>query len=237
MPISTDPGDWLMRLMKVGLLAVTVGSGLTGCTEQPEREKAPTAEPISLQLIEPEGLHGWKALDDWVGGGAEVRVEDGVLQIGAGAPMNGIMLDEETAEGLPNGPYEINVEARRVDGRDIFFGLTFPVPERDACVTLVAGGWGGGITGVSSIDYRDASQNSTMSDQQYENGRWYAFRIEVRRDDIRVWLDGRIIVNAFIRDRHIGMRPGEVEQVQPFGLITWETVGEVRGLRVTELRE
>ncbi|MEM9480857.1 MAG: family 16 glycoside hydrolase [Verrucomicrobiota bacterium] len=226
-----------MQRKLTGILAAIACGWLPGCGEGRKSEEILPVELISLELIEKDSLKGWKVLDNWIGGGAESTVEDGVLRVGSGAPMNGIMLDEETASQLPDGPYEIKVEARRVEGQDIFLGLTFPVPGREACVTLIAGGWGGGITGISSIDYRDASQNSTMSDQRYENDEWYEFRIEVRSDDIQVWLDGRIIVNAFIRDRHIGMRPGEVEQVQPFGLITWETVAEVRRLKVTELRE
>ena len=51
---------------------------------------------------------------------------------------------------IPKSNYEIRLEAKRTDGNDFFCGLTFPVQEGFA--TLIVGGWGGGVTGISNID-------------------------------------------------------------------------------------
>ncbi len=215
--------------------AVLAAFLLGACGDGGEARKplpAPPPEPVAL--IGTDSLEGWIVPDLWIGGGAPVEVTEGVLSIGAGEPMNGLKIDEAKV-ALPGKPYRIELDAMRVEGSDIFLGLTFPVPERGACVTLIAGGWGGGTTGISSIDYLDASQNSTGSQQEYENDRWYRFRIDVRPERIQVWMDGRNIVDTFIEERKIGMRPGEVEQVQPFGLITWETKAAVRDLTIAEL--
>ncbi|MBN2588491.1 MAG: hypothetical protein JXA96_01410 [Sedimentisphaerales bacterium] len=46
--------------------------------------------------------------------------------------------------------YEITLEAMRVEGSDFFCGLTFPVDENPC--TLIPGGWGGTLCGLSCIN-------------------------------------------------------------------------------------
>ena len=55
--------------------------------------------------------------------------------------------------------YEVTLEAMRVDGNDFFCGMTFPAG-KDPC-TLIVGGWGGTVVGLSSINGMDASENET----------------------------------------------------------------------------
>jgi len=203
---------------------------LWGCGDRGS-PPAPASAPRVLELFPLEGLDGWRQLDDLIGGGGPVAMESGVLTLGAGNPVNAIVL-EASRFPIPDAAYEIEVEAMRVEGRDIFCGLTFPVPGRDACVTLVAGGWGGATTGISSIDGRDASANETMSVQRYENGRWYAIRVRAEPDYLQVWIDGRTVAAINIRGRQVGLRVGEVEQCQPLGFLTWETTARLRDLRV-----
>ena len=83
--------------------------------------------------------------------------------------------------------YELTYEAMRLDGRDFFAAATFPVGS--SFVTLVNGGWGGTITGLSSLNGADASENETSKSVTYENKRWYRFRVRVTDGAIRGWVD------------------------------------------------
>ena len=81
-----------------------------------------------------------------------------------------------------NGPivrmdYEISLDAMRVDGSDFFCALTFPVGENPC--TLVLGGWGGTLCGLSNLDYYDASENETTTFYAFEKNTWYHVRLRV----------------------------------------------------------
>ena len=73
-----------------------------------------------------------------------------------GSSMTGVTYQ---GKDLPRTDYEIRLEAQRIDGTDFFCGLTFPV--HDAHLSLIVGGWGGSLVGLSSLDGKDASRNET----------------------------------------------------------------------------
>ena len=195
---------------------------------------------LSEQIAHGEKRYRWRPLFDgkslkwWrktrFGGEGEVYVKDGVIVLEMGEPMTGI-----TWEGwdLPRLNYEVELEAKRVDGGDFFCGLTFPVGD-DPC-TLIVGGWGGSVVGLSSLDGFDASENETSTYMSFENGRWYRIRLRVEGARIMAWIDGKKIVDVDIRGREIGIRP-EVELSRPFGISTWRTTGALRNLRIRLLR-
>ena len=72
---------------------------------------------------------------------------------------------------LPRIDYEVSLEAMKIDGSDFFCGLTFPVD--NAFCSFIAGGWGGGVVGLSSIDGMDASENETTKYMKFDASRWY----------------------------------------------------------------
>jgi hypothetical protein len=174
-----------------------------------------------------------------ISSGGEVRLDapKGVLRVAAGEPMTGARFAGDwLALGLPLTRYRLTFEARRVEGQDFFATATFPVGALDRCVSLVIGGWGGGLVGISSIDDQDASENSTRGERRFENGRWYRVRVEVREEDLQVWIDDAPMVNVSIRGRRLGLRSGEIDRCVPLGFATWRTVGEVRQVVVEPLR-
>ena len=130
--------------------------------------------------------------------------------------------------------YEITLEAMRISGSDFFCGLTFPVGENPC--SLILGGWGGSLCGLSNIDYYDAANNETTTFTSFENDKWYKVRLRVRPDRIEAWLDDEEIVNIEITGRKIDIR-AEVDLSQPLGIATWQTGGAVRNILIRPLED
>jgi hypothetical protein len=131
--------------------------------------------------------------------------------------------------------YVLEYEAMRVTGEDFFGTVTFPVREGAAHVSFVLGGWGGTVTGISSIDFSDANENQTRAEQRFENGRWYRVRVEVRPDELRAWIDGRPVVNVSVKGRQLGLRQGFIDHCRPFGFASYGSEARIRGLVVQAL--
>jgi hypothetical protein len=181
-----------------------------------------------------EHADAWKLIADIRHTGT-LDVSPELIRIHSGKPITAARYDRWEADQMPVVDYEITFDCMREEGSDFFTAITFPVRQIKDCCTLVFGAWGGGLVGISNIDDRDANDNSTRSEHRFTNGQWYAVRVEVRADYIRVWLDGSCVVNTPIEGRKISMRPGEIEACAPFGLATYWTTGCVRRLRVSEL--
>ena len=126
----------------------------------------------------------------------------------------------------------MDYEARRLSGRDFFAAATFPVGKSYA--TFVNGGWGGSVTGVSSLNGADASENETGKYYRYENNRWYRFRIQVTAEVVRCWIDDQAVVAVEHRDRQVATRV-ESRSSQPLGFASYESGGAVRTVEVRPL--
>lgn len=227
-------GVFPCRLSAVLMSGSLVTAGLAVITIRPTS----SAEPAAANLADSLRADGWqsvfdgKTLGQWkstaFGGEGEVKVADGVIRIGMGADLSGI-----TWQGpFPRDHYEISLEARRVDGLDFFCGLTFPVG-KEPC-SLILGGWGGGVVGLSSIDGADASENSTSQWIDFEQGRWYAVRVCVSGERIRCFLDGKQIIDEARDGREFSVRP-EVILSAPLGIASYATTAELREIRYRRL--
>jgi hypothetical protein len=131
----------------------------------------------------------------------------------------------------PAGSFEIELEARRLAGEDFFCGLTVPTRSPAECVTLIIGGWGGRLVGISSIDHADAAENETGTAREFENERWYRIRLAFEREWLQAWIDDDLVVDIGTAGRSLSLRPGQVEDCAPLGLATWMTRGEFRNIR------
>ncbi len=167
----------------------------------------------------------WQAIDTWrptafpKAGNATVEGEKLVLH--PGAPMTGLTATSFT----PRINYEIRFEATRRSGNDFFCSLTFPY--LDSHATWVNGGWGGDIVGISSIDNWDASENETRTYFNFENNRFYRFRLEVTQTHIKAWVDDKLLVNLSINGRAISLRRG-MDPTTPLSFFSYSTAAEIR---------
>lgn len=189
---------------------------------------AAKADPFAWRdLFDGKTLNGWKPTP--FGGEGKVEVKDGTIVMGIGNMMTGITC---TAE-VPRDNYEITLEGKRLEGNDFFCTTTFPVG-KDPC-TLVMGGWGGTVVGLSNVDYYDASDNATTKFVDFKNDRWYKVRIRVSQPKIEAWIDGEKMVDQPREGHKFGIR-WEVELSQPLGVSTWATAGAVRNIRIRRLK-
>jgi hypothetical protein len=174
-------------------------------------------------------LDGWKPAPYAESG--TIRVDQGAIILEPGKPLTGLV---STRANLPASRYELSYEAMRRDGRDFFAAATFPVGK--SYITLVNGGWGNTVTGLSSINGSDASENETTTDQRYENGTWYRFRVWVTDQAIRCWVDDRQVALVLHAERQIGTR-AEMHPCKPLGFAAWKSAGALRAIRIRPLSE
>lgn len=167
----------------------------------------------------------------WTGTeGGEVAEENGVLQL----PFGEQLTAAKWTGDLPAAPFELEYEARRVNGTDFFGAVTFPARGED-CVTFIIGGWGGGLVGISSLDDLDASENETGSAMQFENGKWYRIRLVCTSGKIEAWIDDQKVVDVTTDNRKLSLRPGPITACAPFGFGSWQSAAEIRGARWKKL--
>lgn len=171
-------------------------------------------------LFDGKSLGQWKETP--FKGQGKVRVADGSIYLDPGSPLTGVTW----SGAFPESGYEIRFEAMRLRGNDFFASLTFPVGGAHA--TWVTGGWGGDIVGMSSIDGWDASENETRTYVNFENGRWYSFRLRVLPGRVSAWIDDKPAFDVAIGGRTISMRHGEIQLSAPLGFASYLTGGAVR---------
>jgi hypothetical protein len=213
---------WPVAAACAGLLATALAAG-----QAPAPKDQPGGAAKKRSLFDGKTLDGWKKTDFSHSG--EVKVEDSRIVLPAGEPMTGITT---TLKDLPRTNYELAYEAMRTTGEDFFAAATFPVGK--SYITLVNGGWGGFVTGLSSLNGMDASENETTRSIKYENNKWYRFRVRVTDEAIRCWLDDKEIIAVNHQDRHVGTRV-ETRSSEPLGFATWKTGGALRHIEIRPL--
>jgi hypothetical protein len=187
----------------------------------------PAAAPTGWrQLFDGQSLAGWD--ETQFGGEGLVRVRDGAIVLEFGEPMTGITYTGE----VPVVDYELRLEARRITGSDFFCGLTFPVGTSHA--SLILGGWGGSLVGLSNIEGYDASSNETTQYIHFKDGQWYRVRVRVTANHIGAWLDDKQIIDVTIGGRTLGVRP-EMLLSRPLGVAAYRTRAAIRHIEVRTL--
>jgi hypothetical protein len=161
-------------------------------------------------LFDGESLKGWRVTE--FAGRGEVQIHSGLMVLNMGDPFTGVNLTNPS----PKMNYEVALDAMRVNGSDFFCGLTFPVGT-NSC-SLIVGGWGGTLVGISSLDGMDASENETTKFRNFENGQWYRIRVRVTEKKIQAWIDKDRLVDVEIEGKKITVRPGTTKSEHISGM-------------------
>jgi Domain of Unknown Function (DUF1080) len=194
-----------------------------------EDKKSPKEDVAWTKLFDGKTLDGWKA--SFTDNSGKAHVKDGAMVLEKGSKMTGLTYSKKD---FPKSDFEVELEGKRIDGRDFFATTTFPVG--DGFCSLVVGGWGGMLTGISSINGADASENETTSSMEFKNNEWYKLRIRVSEKKVECWIGEEKIVDVDRKGKKFSTRI-ECEDCQPFGLATYDTIGAIRDVRVRKLTE
>ena len=210
------------------------GVGTTVAPEPPSpREiiRAAALQPLApatgdgwRSLFDGSSLTGWRVTD--FGNAGRVELQQGLMVFRMGAPFVGLNYTNE----IPRVNYEVTLEAMRIEGDDFFCGLTFPVG--DSYASLIVGGWGGSLVGISSIDNNDASENETTQNMSFQTGHWYRIRVRVSEQKLEAWVDQKKVADVVRAGRQFSLRPGDIELSKPFGLASWATSAAFRDLKL-----
>ncbi len=223
----------LLFLGGLGIVLAAAPSGLSAA-ESPAKAGEAKKEAVAAgggwtRLFDGKTLTGWKEAD--FSGRGPVTVTNGEIVLRTGY-MTGIVWTN--AKSLLRMNYEIELEARRIDGSDFFCGLTFPVSTNNC--SLVVGGWGGSLVGLSSLDGEDAANNETSKSMEFKEKQWYHIRVQVLPARIRAWIDDEKLVDVDTTDRRLSIRM-EMDACVPLGVATWSTSGGLRNIRVRPVPE
>ena len=200
--------------------------------QQTVAEESPEVEQVIPEgwesLMDGKTLAGWEVIR--YGGEGEPYVKNGVLilPMATSGMSTGVCW---VGDALPEINYELYYEARRVEGNDIFGGLSFPYG--DSFATLIIGGWAGIVAGLSCIDGRDASQNETTKHVYFKDKEWHPVHLRVTPDSIRAVVDTVKVVDIATAGKKIHLRSGTV--ATSLTLNTYLTTGEIRNIRIKRL--
>ena len=197
----------------------------SGCQSAPPPSSEGTQHNgvTEQSLFDGQTLNGWE-ITPWTYRGP-VEVQDSTIRLGQGHECTGVTW----TQNFPKTNYRVDLDAMRVEGNDFFCGMTFPVG--DEFCTLVIGGWGGTLVGLSSIDGLDASENQTGTLRNYHDNRWYHVRLQVTPDSINAWVGNDQIVEFAIENHRLSLRM-EVLWSRPFGICSWRTKAALKNIVV-----
>ncbi len=219
--------------MKPFISMVLAALLLVSCTGSPKKENRPqeiqnktATKPDSTYLFDGETFEGWEITN--FGPQGPVYVSGGTIIMGMGEGCTGITWKKE----FPEMNYKVTLEAKRISGNDFFCGMTFPVG-KEPC-TLIVGGWGGMVVGLSSINKMDASENETTKLMEFEKNHWYKICLIVKEDTIKALIDDVVVIDFAKGDKTVSIRP-EVELSLPFGIASWNTTAALRNIKLEKI--
>ncbi len=226
-----------MRIIKsqyfkniIFLFAIVFFVNCSGNRSQQEKQtqtKVPELENVDgTYLFDGKTLEGWEITQ--FGTQGPVLVFDGKIILNYGDGCTGITWKKD----FPKVNYQVSLEAKKTSGNDFFCGMTFPVND-DFC-SLIVGGWGGPVVGLSCIDGADASDNSTKILKRFDKNVWYKIKLSVTNTKITAWIDDEKLVDFEYEGHKLYVRP-EVDLSKPFGICSWITTSELRNIWVKNM--
>lgn len=225
--LQIHPGGEGYDQSKARFRKIAIREFATGAAGPPDLLAAPVNQPISL--FDGTTTAGWKAAqEEFMEGYGAITVDKGTLVLEEGSPMTAAVWTEK----FPRENYEVSLEANRLDGFDFFCGMTFPVGE--SYCTLIVGGWGGSVVGLSNVDDYAADSNETTTVINFENKKWYPIRLRVTAAAIQAWIGGELKIDLKRAGHSFSIWPQQ-EPVRPFGIATWYTKAGLRAITFKRL--
>jgi hypothetical protein len=234
-PATASAQDFAANVAKAQSTLDSIASLIDGIQARhasaPGTEAAGSTDPDSL--FDGKSLAGWKRTE--FRGAGQVTVErsfrggPGTIVVSPGSALTGITY----TKAVPKTNYEITLECMKIEGLDFMCGLTFPVGDSHA--SLILGGWGGNVVGISSLDGHDASENETSRGITFVTDHWYKVRMRVTPKKLEAWLDDKKIVDQDITNRKVSLRFGEISKSVPLGLATYQTKAAYRAIKLHKL--
>jgi hypothetical protein len=217
----------------------TSAPSITKAVTEEKRAKEPgidaSLREAAAQPVTALPGEGWQAMFDqktlagWsetrFAGRGETECNSGLMVLNMGDPLTGLNWTND----FPKMNYEIALDAVRLAGSDFFCGLTVPVG--DAYCSLIVGGWGGSLIGISSFDGMDASENETTKFMNFDKGRWYRIRLRVTEGRIEGWIGEEKLINVETTGKRISLRAGDIELSKPIGIATYQTTAAFRQVK------
>jgi len=225
-----------MKIWKLIFLLLILSACNSGQKKESQQtqEKQDATLPAKSQDMTQDGasLFDGKTLDGWeitsFGTEGPVLVSEGNIVLNFGDGCTGVTYTKP----FPKVDYEVSLDAMKVSGNDFFCGMTFPV--KDTYCSFIVGGWGGPVVGLSTIDGKDGSENSTKILMNFEHKTWYHIRLQVTDAKIMAWIDDKQVIDFTIDDHTIDIRP-EVNLSRPFGICSWNTTAALRNIWLKKL--
>lgn len=235
----------------VTMLALVVSSFLCVCSSDVSAQARLRKVPHEyanfkgtnwVEMFDGKTLTGWIALE--LGGSGPTEIEEDFKVEGMTNAVTVIRINRgDMLSGMAwtNGPvrmnYELEWEAMRVDGNDFFASMSFPI--RDKYVTFVPAGWGGSVTGISSVDGHDASENETSKYLPLKDQTWHKFRVRVTEKKIEAWVNEEKVVTLNTEGKELGLRSGSPSEIQRYGIVctAYRTTGAIKSIRMRKLED
>jgi hypothetical protein len=211
---------WCLATALLGTAAIAAGP-----TTRPSGATTRAADKNVIELFDGKTLKNWKSTE--FGGEGDVSVENGQIVVGAGSTLSGVTW---TGGDLPKVNYEIELDAMKLNGSDFFLALTFPY--KNSAASLVLGGWGGSLCGISSINGNDAANNEHTTTRDFPKDKWVHVRLRVTPDRIKAWLDRdeeNPILDVDTTDVEISTR-ADIDAARPLGLSTFQTAAAYKNI-------
>jgi len=189
----------------------------------------PAADAKVMNLFDGKTMKNWKVTE--FGGEGPAEVEDGQIIVHSGATLSGV---NWTGAALPKENFEIELDTMKLDGSDFFLGLTFPY--KNDFATLVLGGWGGSVVGLSSVNGNDAANNEWAVAKEFKKKTWYHVRLRATDKRISAWLDKEAepFLDLETTDKEISTR-SDIDSAKPLGLSTYQTSAAYKNITLRKL--
>lgn len=208
------------------LCCLALWSVMLSCSSPTLDIEAPAIEAAAhpwITIFDGATLDGWESIS--YGGEGEVELLEGHALLERGVALTGMRYVAGLSQTID---YELELSAARVMGNDFFCGLSFPIGEQFA--TLILGGWGGGLCGLSCIDGQDASDNSTKTIRGFELDHAYSVTLRVEAQRVRAWVDEELLFDVATQGKDFSLRT-EILPSPPLSVSSFITTARIGPIR------